>query len=274
MVSRKDAKSQRKNLDEDIMRIDLNCDMGESFAAYTLGDDEQMMPWITSANIACGFHAGDPTVMERTVALARRHQVAVGAHPGYPDLLGFGRRHLDTFPGEIKNYLMYQMGALAAFAKAHGTRVQHLKPHGALYNLAARDEGAAREVIAAVQAFDPELILVALAGSLCAEMAATAGVRVAREVFPDRAYQSNGQLVPRSLPGAVVSDPETVRARVVKLVTSGTMSSIEGQEITIQADTLCIHGDTPGAWKLARAIRETLAGSDVEVVPMASVLAG
>jgi UPF0271 protein len=256
------------------MRIDLNCDMGESFAAYTLGDDEQTMPWITSANIACGFHAGDPTVMERTVALARRHQVAVGAHPGYPDLLGFGRRHLDTFPGEIKNYLMYQMGALAAFAKAHGTRVQHLKPHGALYNLAARDEGAAREVIAAVQAFDPELILVALAGSLCAEMAATAGVRVAREVFPDRAYQSNGQLVPRSLPGAVVHDLETVRARVVKLVTCGAVGSIDGREIVLQADTLCIHGDTPDAWKLARAIREALTGSDVEVVPMASVLAG
>jgi UPF0271 protein len=248
--------------------------MGESFAAYTLGDDEKMMPWITSANIACGFHAGDPMVMERTVELARRHQVAVGAHPGYPDLLGFGRRHLDTFPGEIKNYLMYQMGALAAFAKAHGTRVQHLKPHGALYNLAARDERVAREVIAAVKAYDPELILVALAGSLCAGMAAAEGVRVAREVFPDRAYQSNGQLAPRNLPGAVLHDPETVRARVVKLVTSGAVSSIDGQEIALQADTLCIHGDTPGAWKLAKAIREALDASDVEVVPMANVCVG
>jgi UPF0271 protein len=271
MVSRKDAKSQRKNLDEDIMRIDLNCDMGESFAAYTLGEDDQIMRWITSANIACGFHAGDPMVMERTVALACRRQVAIGAHPGYPDLLGFGRRHLDTFPGEIRNYLLYQMGALSAFAGAYGVRLQHMKPHGALYNLAARDEPAAREVIAAVKTFDPEVVLVTLAGSLCAEMALAAGLRVAREVFPDRAYLSNGQLAPRNLVDAVVHDPEKIRARVIKLVTTGTMTSIDGQEILVKADTLCIHGDTPGACKLAGVIREALAASGVEVVSMARV---
>jgi 5-oxoprolinase (ATP-hydrolysing) subunit A len=256
------------------MQIDLNCDMGENFALYHMGDDERIMPWISSANIACGFHAGDPMVMDRTVALASRHQVAVGAHPGYPDLLGFGRRQLSAFPGEIQNYIVYQMGALAAFAKVHGVRMQHVKPHGALYNLAARDERTAQEVIAAVRCFDPELVLVTLSGSLCAEMAMAAGLRVAREAFPDRAYQADGQLAPRGLPGAVINDPEAVRTRVVKLLTSGLLTSIDGLELTLQADTLCIHGDTPGAWKLARVIRETLTASGVDVVPMARSLTG
>ncbi len=253
------------------MRIDLNCDMGEGFGRYSLGEDDAIMPRITSANVACGFHAGDPMVMDRTVALACQHRVAVGAHPGYPDLLGFGRRHLHTFPGEIRNYLVYQMGALSAFAKAHGVRLQHVKPHGALYNLAAREEPAAREVIAAVKAFDPELILVALAGSLCAEMAEAAGLRVAREVFPDRAYQTSGQLAPRNLPGAVIHDPEVIRARIAKLVTDGTMTTIDDREIALKAETLCIHGDTPGAWGLAEVIREALNASGVTVVSMASV---
>jgi 5-oxoprolinase (ATP-hydrolysing) subunit A len=256
------------------MRIDLNCDMGEGFGAYTIGDDERVMPWISSANIACGFHGGDPMVMEHTVALAKQHRVAVGAHPGYPDLLGFGRRQLETFSGEIRSYMVYQMGALAAFAKAHGIRLQHVKPHGALYNLAACDERIAREVIAALRDYDPELILVTLAGSLCAEMAAAAGLRVVPEAFPDRAYQSNGQLVPRNLPGAVIHDPEVIGTRVVKLVTSGVLTSIDGQEVAIQADTLCLHGDAPDAWKLARAIREALAAASVELMPMAMISTG
>ncbi len=256
------------------MRIDLNCDMGESFGAYTIGDDERVMPWISSANIACGFHGGDPMVMEHTVAMAKTHQVAVGAHPGYPDLLGFGRRQLETFSGEIRGYMVYQMGALAAFTKAHGIRLQHVKPHGALYNLAARDEHTAREVIAAVRDFDPEVILVTLAGSLCAEMAVAAGLRVAREAFPDRAYQSNGQLAPRHLPGAVIHDPGVIGTRLGKLVTSGLLTSIDGQEVAIQADTLCLHGDTPGAWKLAKMIRETLMAAGAEVMPMAMICNG
>ncbi|HBZ54011.1 MAG TPA: LamB/YcsF family protein [Syntrophobacteraceae bacterium] len=256
------------------MQIDLNCDMGESFGTYTIGNDELVMPWITSANIACGFHGGDPMVMEHTVALAKKHRVAVGAHPGFPDLLGFGRRRLETFSGEIRSYMVYQMGALAAFAKAHGIRLQHVKPHGALYNLAAWDERTAREVVAAIRGFDPELILVTLAGSLCAELAVAAGLRVAREAFPDRAYQSDGQLAPRSLPGAVIHGPEEIRTRLVKLVASGVLTSVEGHDVRIQADTLCLHGDTPEAWKLARVIHETLLAAGAEVMPMAMICSG
>lgn len=250
------------------MRIDINCDMGESFGAYGIGDDEAIMPYISSANIACGWHAGDPMVMAKTVRLAEEHGVAIGAHPGYPDLLGYGRRNMETFPGEIKNYMIYQIGALAGFAREHGLKLQHVKPHGALYNLAAKDERTANEVISAVKVYDPELILVTLAGSVCVEMAVSAGLRVAKEAFPDRAYLSSGQLAPRTMDGAVIHDPDAVRQRVLTLVTSGRMISIDGEEIKFEADTLCIHGDTPGAWKLAKAIRETLEGAGVLVLPM------
>jgi UPF0271 protein len=250
------------------MRIDLNCDMGESFGAYRLGEDEKVISSVTSVNIACGYHAGDPMVMAGTVELAKKHGVAVGAHPGYPDLPGFGRRNLETFPGEIKNYVLYQVGSLAAFSSAAGLKLQHVKPHGAMYNLAARDERAAREIIDAVKAYDPELILVALAGSLCAEMAAAEGLRVAREVFPDRAYLGDGRLAPRKMAGAVIHDPDAVRDRVLKAVRTGKMTSIDGEEISIEMDTLCIHGDTPGAWRIAEVIRKTLEGAGVRVAPM------
>lgn len=250
------------------MKIDLNCDMGESFGRYRLGEDETIIAHITSANIACGFHAGDPLVMAKTVALAKANGVAVGAHPGYPDLMGFGRRRLDTAPGEVKNYLIYQIGALAAFAKAEGVGLQHVKPHGALYNLAARDERIAEEVIAAVKAVDPGLILMALAGSTLVRMAEAAGLRVAAEAFPDRAYAADGQLAARSLPGAVIHDEAAVAQRVLRLVKTGTLVSIEGKEITLHADTLCIHGDTPGAWKLAKAIGETLRAEGVAITAL------
>jgi UPF0271 protein len=254
------------------MRIDLNCDMGESFGAWRMGDDEKIMPHITSANIACGYHAGDPLVMARTVELARKHRVAVGAHPGFPDLLGFGRRELETFRGETKNYLIYQIGALAAFAKVSGVRLQHVKPHGALYNLAARDERTAREVIDAVRAYDPGLIFVALAGSLCAQMAAADGLPVALEAFPDRAYLSDGRLAPRSMEGAVIHDPDEVRRRVIKLVETGRLLAIDGKEIEIKAHTLCVHGDTPGAWNLARAVRQALEEAEISVVPLVELV--
>lgn len=250
------------------MRTDINCDMGESFGSYRIGEDEKVMPYITSANVACGWHAGDPMIMARTLELAAKHGVAVGAHPGYPDLLGYGRRNMDTFPGEVRNYILYQIGALDAFARTAGVKLQHVKPHGAMYNLAARDEKTAREVIEAVKAYDPGLILVTLAGSLCARMALEAGLRVAAEVFPDRAYVSNGQLAPRSMTGAVIHDPERVRARVLKLVKTGMMTSIDGHEMAVKADTLCVHGDTPGAWQLAKTIREALEASGIRVVPM------
>jgi UPF0271 protein len=253
------------------MRIDLNCDMGESFGAYRMGEDEKIIGFITSANIACGYHAGDPMVMERTVRLAREHQVAVGAHPGYPDLLGYGRRQLETLPGEIKQYFLYQIGALAAIARACDVPLQHVKPHGALYNLAARDERTASEVIAALLAYDPDLMLVTLAGSLCAEMATAAGLRVALEVFPDRAYQGTGQLAPRTLPGAVIHDLDAVRQRVLKLIATGQLTSIDGSEISMKADTLCLHADTPSAWQLAGVIREALESKDIKVIPMGCV---
>jgi UPF0271 protein len=251
-----------------MMSIDLNCDMGESFGAYRIGEDEKIIPYISSANIACGFHAGDPLVMDRTVQLAKEHGVAVGAHPGFPDLLGYGRRILETFSGEVRRYVLYQVGALAAFCRVNNVKLQHVKPHGALYNLAAGDEKTAREIIEAVMDYDPELILVALSGSRLAEMATSAGLRVAREVFPDRAYLADGRLAPRLLPGSVIHEVEQVRERVVRLITRGTMISIEGQEIELKADTLCIHGDTPGAWMLAKTIGEALRGAGIPVKPL------
>ncbi len=247
------------------MKIDINCDMGESFGACKLGEDEKIIQYITSANIACGFHAGDPTVIAKTVELAKAHGVAVGAHPGYPDLMGFGRRNLETAPGEIRNYVLYQIGASAAFAKVAGIELQHVKPHGALYNHAARNERAAAEIIEAVKSFDPDLVLFALAGTTFVEMARSAGLKVVQEAFPDRAYTRDGQLAPRKLQGAVIHDPRKVRERVLKLVKTGILVSIEGDDISLCADTLCIHGDTPGAWELAKTIRQSLEGAGVRV---------
>jgi UPF0271 protein len=254
------------------MSIDINCDMGESFGAWHMGEDDAAIQHITSANIACGWHAGDPMVMSRTVKLAKLHGVAVGAHPGYPDLLGFGRRQMGTFPGEIKQYMLYQIGALFAVAAAAGVKLQHVKPHGALYNLVAKDEQAASEVIEAVRTFNPELILVTLAGSLCADMATSAGIRVAREIFPDRAYLADGQLAPRTMAGAVIHDPTAVGERVVKLLHSGKMLSIEGEEISLHGDTMCVHGDNPDAWRLAKTIRNLLETSKIEVTAMGAFL--
>jgi UPF0271 protein len=255
-----------------MMSIDLNCDMGESFGAYRIGEDEKIIPYISSANIACGYHAGDPLVMDQTVQLAKEHGVAVGAHPGFPDLLGYGRRILETIPGEVRRYVLYQVGALAAFCRANKVKLQHVKPHGALYNLAAGDEKTAREIIEAVLAYDPHLILVALSGSRLAEMAGSAGLKVAREVFPDRAYLADGRLAPRRLPGSVIQETEQVRERVVRLISRGTVISMEGQEIELKADTLCLHGDTPGAWLLAKTIGEALSEAGIPIKPFGQSL--
>jgi 5-oxoprolinase (ATP-hydrolysing) subunit A len=248
------------------VKIDINCDMGEGFGAYKIGEDEKMIRYVTSANIACGFHAGDPMVMARTLQLAKSNRVAVGAHPGYPDLIGFGRRALETSPGEIKNYVLYQIGAIAALARASGLELQHVKPHGALYNHAAKNERAAVEITEAVKSFDPDLVLFVLAGSMFVEIARAAGLRVVQEAFADRAYTRDGQLAPRKLPGAVIHDRQKVRERVLKLVKTGIMVSIEGDDISLNADTLCLHGDTPGAWELAKTIREALDGAGIRVV--------
>ncbi|MCU0587288.1 MAG: 5-oxoprolinase subunit PxpA [Syntrophobacteraceae bacterium] len=247
------------------MRIDINCDMGEGFGAYRMGEDDAVIRHITSASIACGFHAGDPAVMARTVTLARDHGVAIGAHPGYPDLIGFGRRHLEMEPGQIKHDILYQLGALSAFTRAAGAPMRHMKPHGALYNRASRDERVAAEVIDAVLSFDAGLILFALAGSILVEMASFHGLRVAREVFPDRAYLVSGQLAPRGMAGAVIHDIDEVLARTLKLLSTGRMECIDGGEISLEADTLCVHGDTPGASRVAGSLREVLEARGHEV---------
>ncbi|MHB8764857.1 MAG: LamB/YcsF family protein [Deferrisomatales bacterium] len=254
------------------MPIDLNCDVGEGFGAWSLGDDGGLLAHVTSANVACGFHAGDPRVMEHTVRAARERGVAVGAHPGYPDLAGFGRRPLETAPGEVRACLLYQLGALAAFCRAEGVALQHVKPHGALYNTAARDGRVAAEVAEAVLAFDPGLVLVALAGSVAARVGAARGLRVAAEAFPDRAYRADGSLAPRSLPGAVIDDPAAVAERAVRLATTGRLTAIDGAELELRADTLCLHGDTPGAAELARRVRRALAEAGVPVAPLGAFL--
>jgi len=256
------------------MNIDLNCDMGESFGAWRMGDDERMMAHITSANIACGFHAGDPMVMQKTVRLAVESGVGIGAHPGFPDLVGFGRRNLQTSPGEIRALMIYQIGALLAFAQAAGGRIQHIKPHGALYNMAADNEAIADEVVQAVYSVNPEWILVTQPGCVLAEMAERKGLRVAREVFPDRAYLETGRLAPRSMPGAVIHDLDTVKRRMVRLIREGVLEAISGKPISLQADTLCIHGDTPGAVDLAALIRRELMQNGIGVMPMERILKG
>ncbi|WP_027717371.1 LamB/YcsF family protein [Desulfovirgula thermocuniculi] len=248
--------------------VDLNADIGESFGAYTIGLDEELIKYITSANIACGLHAGDPLVMERTVALAAAHGVAVGAHPGYPDLQGFGRRDMSLSPAEVKAYVMYQVGALMAFARAAGVKLTHVKPHGALYNTAARDPRIAAAVVEAVKAVDEGLVLLALAGSEMVKAARAAGLAVAQEVFADRAYHADGTLVPRGVPGAVIHDPEVAIPRAVRMVTEGKVRAITGEEIAIEADSICVHGDNPRAVEFARRLKEALVAAGVLVRPL------
>jgi UPF0271 protein len=253
------------------MQIDLNCDMGESFGAWPLGQDAALMPLITSANIACGFHAGDPLVMARTVALAREHGVALGAHPGYPDLQGFGRRTLDMTGPELEAAVLYQIGALAGFAQAAGGALTHVKPHGALYNRAAGDPATAEPIARAVRRFSSDLILVGLAGSGLLEAGRAAGLRVAAEAFADRAYEAGGTLRSRRLPGAIHPDPATAAAQALSIVRDGQVRAYDGTLVPIQADTLCIHGDTPDAPAYARAVRAALEGAGIAVVPLAPV---
>ncbi len=248
--------------------VDINSDLGESFGAYTIGDDAAMMPVITSANVACGFHGGDPLVMERTVRLARAHGVGIGAHPGLPDLVGFGRRDMRLSPDELRTAHVYQIGALWAFAQAQGVPLQHVKSHGALYNMAAKDEGASRAIVDAVMSVDRRLILVALYGSLMERIGRERGLRVAREAFGDRGYERDGSLVSRAKPGALITDPDAVARRVVRMASEGAVETVDGGEIRIQPDTICFHGDTPGAPRLVRAARDALTRAGVEIAPM------
>lgn len=248
------------------VKIDFNADIGESFAGYELGLDSEIVKYITSANIATGFHAGDPDWMAKTVSMVVENGVGIGAHPAYPDLAGFGRRNMDLTPDEVHNAVTYQVGALAAFAPDR--KLQHVKPHGALYNTAVRDTAIAEAIVTAVKAFDPDLIHVVLAGSQWESIARAQGVRVARECYADRAVTPEGTMVPRSQPGAVIHDPEEVVARSLKLVTEGKVTAVDGTEIDFAADSICLHGDTAGAVELASAVRSSLEGAGVEITPM------
>jgi UPF0271 protein len=251
-------------------RIDLNADLGEAFGAYAMGADEAVLVYVTSANVACGFHAGDPTVIDRTVARAVRAGVAVGAHPSHFDLRGFGRREIAADPAEVEADVLYQVGAVAAFARAHGAHLTHVKPHGALYSQAARDEPLARAIARGVARFGRDLALVGLAGSPAMRRAAEAeGLRFAAEAFADRAYDAEGRLVPRSRPGALITDPASAAAKALRIVRHHVVTSIDGAEVPMRADTLCLHGDNPHVLAIARAVRETLEGAGVNVQALA-----
>ena len=245
--------------------IDLNCDMGESFGAYTVGDDEAVMPSITSANVACGYHGGDPGVTRRTIGLARDAGVAVGAHPGFPDLMGFGRREMRMRPQDVEDMVLYQIGALAAIAKSEGVRLSHVKAHGALYNMAVTDEALAAAIARAAAAFDPALIFFALPGSELARAANAIGLQVALEGFADRAYEPDGSLASRRKPGSVIHDPEAVVARAVRMVKERTVVATDGSAVALEADTSCVHDDTPGSDALAARIRAGLEAAGVTV---------
>lgn len=247
------------------MPVDINCDMGESFGAYTIGADDEVLPFVTSANIACGFHGGDPAVMRKTIAAAKRHGVAVGAHPGLPDLIGFGRRSMQVTPEEVYDMLIYQIGALMGFTRAAGVPLRHVKPHGALYNMAVAQPALADAIARAVHDVDPHLVLYGLAGSHMLSAAERVGIRSAGEAFADRNYLPDGALVPRSRPDAMVSDVDEAVRRVVRMVEDGVVSDVEGQDIPIRADTICIHGDGPHAAEIARRLRAGLSAAGIQV---------
>lgn len=245
--------------------IDLNCDCGESFGPWTLGDDEGILRHVTSANIACGGHAGDPLVMRRTVVICRELGVAVGAHPGYPDLQGFGRRALPLSPPEVEATVLAQLGALYAIARAEGVALRHVKPHGALYNVAAVTPAVAEAIARAVAGFDRGLILVGLAGSQLVAAGEAAGLRVAREAFADRGYSADGTLLPRGTPGALIHEPADNLAQALGIIVDGQVSAPDGAAVPVAADTICLHGDTPGAAARAAQLRAGLEAAGVLV---------
>jgi UPF0271 protein len=247
------------------MRIDINSDMGESFGAYSLGHDAGLMKAITSANVAAGFHAGDPSVLRETIRLAKQHGVAVGAHPGFPDLVGFGRRELNVTPKEAEDMVLYQVAAVAGVAAAEGVKIQHVKPHGALFNMAVRNAELSAAIARAVAAFDRNLILFGLPGSEILSAGTAAGLRVAAEVFADRAYEPDGSLASRRKAGSVIHDSDAVVARAVQMVKEGTVVAVDGSVVNLDADTICVHGDTPGSDRLAANIRAGLEAAGVTV---------
>jgi UPF0271 protein len=255
------------------LKVDLNCDLGESLGNFKVGSDPELMPYITSANIACGFHAGDPVVMADTVKLAKQHKVAIGAHPGFPDLMGFGRREMRLTEEEAKNYTIYQVGALQAFAKAAGVELQHVKPHGALYNMAMKDRTLAKAVVEAIGTVGSRLIVFAVAESELAKAASKGGLRVACEVFADRAYNSDGSLVSRAVAGAAIEDSEIVVERAVRMVKEKRVTAMDGKTVELgEVHTICVHGDNLEAVALVKALRKGLEKAGVDVVSVSKFL--
>lgn len=252
-------------------RIDLNCDLGESFGNYKLGMDEEVIPLISSANVACGFHASDPVVMSKTVALAKTSGVSVGAHPGFPDLMGFGRRSMNVKPEEAKAYVQYQIGALLAFCRAQGIPLVHVKPHGALYNMAGKDYALAKAICEGIAEIDDRLILLALSGSQMVTAARNTGLRVASEVFADRAYEEDGSLVARTKPGSMITDEGEAIRRVVRMAKEGKVACVTGRDISIKADSVCVHGDNAHALAFVQKIRSALTSEDIEILPLPEI---
>jgi len=247
--------------------IDLNSDLGEGFGAWSMGDDEALLDVVSSANVACGFHAGDPDILRRVCARAAERGVAIGAHVGYHDLAGFGRRAIDMEPGRLTNDVIYQMAALDGFARVAGTRVRYVKPHGALYNTAVHDRVQAAAVVEAIKLYDGSLPLLGLPGSELLAVAQEAGIRTVAEAFADRGYTPQGTLVPRSQPGALLHEAGHVAARMTQLVTTGQVQASDGTDIMVRADSICVHGDSPGAVRMAVAVRQALTAAGVEIRP-------
>ena len=251
-------------------KIDFNCDMGESFGIHKLGMDEEVIKYITSANIACGFHSGDPNWMKTTVDLAIEHNVEIGAHPSFPDLVGFGRRFINSDYNEIKNDVIYQIGAITAFVP--NKKLQHVKPHGALYNQALVNDETAKAICDAVLHVDPELILVVLSGSKWAETAKDMGLKIGKEVFADRAVEPDGTLVSRSKNGSVIHDIDEVVERSIRMISEGKVEAIDGSTITYDADTICLHGDTPGAVDLAKKLKTEFENSNIKITKLKVII--
>jgi len=251
--------------------IDLNCDMGESFGSYKMGNDEEIIQYISSANVACGFHAGDPHVMRKTVSIAKEYGVAVGAHPGLPDLMGFGRRDIDISPQELKDYFIYQIGALKAFVEAAGMKLQHVKQHGALLKMGLEDEKLGLAMAEATKEVSTGLIFVTHSGISLVDIAENIGLRVAKEAYADRAYNADKTLVSRKLPGSVIKDPEKIKMRIEQLINDGTVTTIDNKIIELEFDTIALHGDTPGASEIIKTIRKKLSDLRISIKPMAEI---
>lgn len=246
-------------------KVDLNCDLGESFGRYDLGMDEQIIPLISSANVACGFHASDPIVMSKTITHVKKAEIAIGAHPGFYDLMGFGRRNMNLSFEEAKAYTLYQISALAGMCKAQGLKLQHVKPHGALYNMAAKDYNLSKAICEAVFEFDPELIVMGLSKSLTIQAAKDLKLQTAEEVFADRAYEEDGSLVNRNKPGALIHDENEAIDRVLRMIKEGKVKSITGNDINIEANSICVHGDGEKALQFTQKIREALIKESIEI---------